>query len=281
MTRLRIVLVTLASVAALVALVVTAVLVWPSAPDREAQSEASTAGDIHMLLDDNFGTVESFVVDDAGVLQPTPDPGSPHAAVWDAFLRVATPEFASAVVVEFRVGDRPDVNTLAYVENLDDGDGWIVAANIGAPIDLEHLVPTLVHEFAHILTLSSDQMQAPNGPCLTLETGYGCLRADAALQQFSERFWAPYGDDAPDTNNGDPEVTTAFYTLHEEEFVDWYSATSVIEDIAESFMIFVFEDRPTGDSPLAQKLGFFWEVPEYVELRERIRAEFRGLTPIP
>ena len=53
-----------------------------------------------------------------------------------------------------------------------------------------------------------------------------------------------------------------------------YAATNVVEDIAESFMTFVLEDEPTGDTVAAQKLDFFWQLPEYVAIRERIRAEF-------
>lgn len=49
---------------------------------------------------------------------------------------------------------------------------------------------------------------------------------------------------------------------------------NVVEDIAESFMTFVLEDRPRGDSVAAQKLEFFWQQPGFVPMRDRIRAEF-------
>lgn len=53
-----------------------------------------------------------------------------------------------------------------------------------------------------------------------------------------------------------------------------YAATNAIEDAAETFMTFVLEDEPTGDSMVARKLEFFWGYPELVAIRERIRTEF-------
>jgi hypothetical protein len=39
-------------------------------------------------------------------------------------------------------------------------------------------------------------------------------------------------------------------------------------------MTYVIEDEATGDSLAAQKLRFFDDYPEYIELRDHIRAEF-------
>ncbi len=67
--------------------------------------------------------------------------------------------------------------------------------------------------------------------------------------------------DRPGTGSPD-EITDAFYTEHEEDFVSAYAATNVVEDFAESFMLFV--------------LLLFSEYPELVEIRDRIRSEFAG-----
>ena len=119
------------------------------------------------------------------------------------------------------------------------------------------------------------------GTCPTLELDEGCADPDSTMWRFQQQFWADY-QDAPDPSNGEWEVTDAFYAEHEDDFVSDYAATNVVEDVAESFMTFVLEDRPSGDSVIAAKLDFFWSVPEYVAIRERIRAEFAvdlGLTP--
>jgi len=39
-------------------------------------------------------------------------------------------------------------------------------------------------------------------------------------------------------------------------------------------MTFVLEPEPDDDTVIAQKLLFFWDRPEYVEIRDHVRAEF-------
>jgi hypothetical protein len=61
-----------------------------------------------------------------------------------------------------------------------------------------------------------------------------------------------------------------FYQAHSAEFVDDYAATHPTEDIAESFTYFVFSPKPAGASIKEQKIKFFYEYPELVQLREGI-----------
>ena len=73
-----------------------------------------------------------------------------------------------------------------------------------------------------------------------------------------------------------------FYAEHEDDFVSDYAATNVIEDFAESFMVYVIEDAPIGDSVAAEKLRFFEAIPELAAIRDRLRAEFAsdlGIVP--
>lgn len=222
--------------------------------------------------DDDFGTVEVYAVLDDGALEPAAT--GLTAEVWDTFVRVATLDFAAEVMAEYRAGDSAESDTLAYVYQTDDRDYWVLAANLATSDDYEQLVATLVHEYAHIITLDTTQVDEQSSACDSFQMDEGCARDDSYLYAFQERFWAPYGDDAPDADNGDRDVAWDFYLEHEEDFVSDYAATNVVEDIAESFMTFVLEDEPTGDGVVAQKLQFFWDEPELVAIRERIRAEF-------
>ena len=106
------------------------------------------------------------------------------------------------------------------------------------------------------------------------ELDEGCAHGDSVLLAFQQQFWAPYGDAAPDLANTDADLAWEFYLAHEDDFVSDYAATNAIEDAAETFMTFVLEDEPTGDSMVARKLEFFWGYPELVAIRERIRTEF-------
>lgn len=264
-------------VAALIGLVVvtTGLLLpfsSPVADDGGGTSEGTTTDRPGTEADDDFGTVDVYTVLDDGSL----DPAATGLAgeVWDTFTRITTLDFAAEVMTQYRVGDAPGSDTLAYVYQDDDPSYWVLADNLATSDDPSQLVATLVHEYGHILTLGLDEVDPTVTSCSTLELDEGCANGDSELQRFQERFWAGYGDDAPDAANVDDTLAYDFYLAHEEDFVSDYAATNVVEDIAESFMTFVLEDEPTGDSVAAQKLDFFWQLPEYVAIRERIRAEF-------
>lgn len=222
--------------------------------------------------DEDFGTVEVYTVLDDGSLDPAAT--GLTAEVWDIYYRMTEDQLAGDLVAEFIVGDAPTSDTLAYVIPLDDPEQWALAANLATSEDPELLIATLVHEFAHILTLRTDEIEEQSGRCPTVDLDEGCAAPDSVIAAFEEEFWKPYGIDAPEPWNVDPDIAWEFYLEHEEDFVSDYAATNVAEDLAESFMTYVIEDEATGDSLAAQKLRFFDDYPDYVELREHIRAEF-------
>jgi len=221
--------------------------------------------------DSDFGTVEVYTVLDDGSLDPAAT--GLAAAVWDTFTRVATIDFASETMTQYRVGDSAESDTLAYVYQENDPDYWVLATNLATSEDTEQLIATLIHEYAHILTLDTTQFEPRASSCSTLDLDEGCAYEDSVLLAFTERFWASY-ENAPDPANADSDVAYDFYLEHEDDFVSDYAATNVVEDVAESFMTFVLEDEPSSDTVVAQKLLFFWDYPEFVAIRERIRAEF-------
>lgn len=55
-----------------------------------------------------------------------------------------------------------------------------------------------------------------------------------------------------------------------------YAATNPFEDIAESFTDFILLKKPADASRVeSQKILFFYDYPELVELRDRIRTEIK------
>jgi hypothetical protein len=222
--------------------------------------------------DDDFGTVQVYTVTDAGELDPSAD--GLTAEVWNTFTRVTTIDFAAEVMTQYRVGDAPDSDTLAYVYQDEDPEYWVLAANLATSEDPTQLIATLIHEYAHILTLDTAEVVPGGDSCPRLLLDEGCATEESMLQAFTDQFWSRYGDTAPDATNSDSDVAYDFYLEHEDDFVSDYAATNVVEDIAETFMTFVLEDEPEGNSVVAQKLLFFWGYPEMVAIRERIRSEF-------
>jgi hypothetical protein len=63
---------------------------------------------------------------------------------------------------------------------------------------------------------------------------------------------------------------TDFYQKYAGQFISEYAATDPSEDIAESFMYFIFMPKPTGEDPIDRKILFFHEFPELVSLRMTI-----------
>lgn len=233
-----------------------------------APSGATTADD------DDFGTVEVFAVE-LGELVPAADDGSAAATVWETFTRIATPEYTSKMFASYRVGDAPDSDTIAYVSPSDEVPGaWVLAANLAYADDEDLLRTTLVHEYAHVLSLNDDELDPEWTTCTTLELAEGCAREGSAILDFQHAFWDAY-ENAPETENNDAEIADAFYAEHEDEFVSAYAATNVTEDFAESFMAYVFEnsDVDSSTSPVAAKLAFFDEHEELARIAAGIRAE--------
>lgn len=241
-------------------------------------SGCSTSADIRpadsvQAEDDDFGVVDVYDIEADATLSPTPS--GPADEIWTMFVGVVTEQVAADTFNSYRVGDSADSDTMAYVSrDVDDPSQWMLVANAAYADDADTLLQTLVHEYAHVLSLNVDQVPESYGDCDTLELSEGCALPTSFIYEFQTEFWDAYGPDAPGPDNDDPEVADAFYAEYEEDFVSDYAATNVTEDFAESFAAFVLEAEPDSDSPLAQKLDFFWRVPEFVQIRTHITEQF-------
>lgn len=219
--------------------------------------------------DEDFGTVEVYDVTESGELDP-PATGA-AADVWALYVDLVGAEQAGASILQFRVGDAPDSDTLAYVYQDRDPQYWTLAVNLAIVDEPELLAATLVHEHAHVFSYADTQFDPRPTSCSTFETIEGCVLPEAYLWAFYQEFWAGYRDH-PDLENVDGDIAYEFYLQHEEDFVSDYAATNIGEDFAESFMTYVLEDDWSPSTPTGAKLSFFDRYPELVELRERMRA---------
>ena len=218
--------------------------------------------------DEALDAVNVYRVSD-GVLEP--EPSARAEEVWDDFRKVAGER--ADQIREMRAGDSGDVDTAAYVSHDVDPRFWVLGVNLAYSRD-PTMRETLVHEFAHMLSLSVDQVDIGRLDCTTFDIADGCARTQSYIVAFDDEFWKDYGPSAPAADNGDPEAASALYAEHEADFVTEYAATSVGEDFAETFVTFVAEPTPTGqdDSLVADKLRFFYGYPDLVAERDRIRS---------
>lgn len=219
--------------------------------------------------DEDFGTVEVYDVTANGALDP-PATGA-AADVWQLYVDLVGAETVGASILQFKAGDAPESDTLAYVVQDRDPQYWTLVVNLAIVDEPELLEATLVHEHAHVITYAETQFDARPTSCSTFEVAEGCVLPDAYLWAFYVEFWSGYPEH-PGLENTDPDIAYDFYLDNEEDFVSDYAATNIGEDVAESFMTYVLEDDWSLSTPTGAKLAFFDRYPELVALRERMRA---------
>ena len=216
-----------------------------------------------------------------------------HQKLWVYFAQLIPPDQRAFLTKYVVFTDGPE-ETLAFVTpDTDDPSKWILAVDIADSGNPQELSFTLVHEFAHLLTLNSQQVPAdaelavqPDNQalydaavaaCPTYFPGEGCSKPDSYINAFFERFWVDSYQEWQEIDllqDEDEEAYTAaldeFYAGRAEDFVSDYAATAPAEDIAESFAAFVLRPAPSGDTVADQKVAFFYDYPELVKLRAEI-----------
>jgi hypothetical protein len=158
-----------------------------------------------------------------------------------------------------------------------DATKWVlgVAEGLGSDLDM-----TLIHEWAHLVTLKASEVPPnPNASrCKTYFTGEGCALPDSTVAGFVQAFWSQDTIEEAERiyeildEDDYFEASNAFLAAHQGEFVSEYAATNPAEDLAETFAVFVLKDRPTGNEIKDLKVLFLWDDANLVTLRGQIRS---------
>ncbi len=246
------------------------VLASPFQGDGSTLVERADGAQPRFEADEDFGEVAVYDVLADGTLEPAAS--GLAGEVWSLWLRMVGADVAGESIIQYRAGDAPDSDTLAYVYQDARPQYWSLAVNLATAEDPQLLMATLIHEYAHVFSFDEGDFDRKATSCDTLDLYEGCAAEGSYLYQFYDAFWAQYGGSF-DVENVDDDAAYEFYRANEEDFVSDYAATNLGEDFAESFMTFVIEDVPEGNTVVAQKLQFFTQFPELVELREHIREE--------
>lgn len=224
-------------------------------------------------------------------LQDEQDDTAAHQALWDYFTALIPLQYRPTLA-EFSIMTDGTDNVLAAVaQTYDDPNLWGLEVDIADTSDYYYLSFTLVHEYAHLLTLAPDQVTPSlaifNNPddndiyldevsaCSTFFPGEGCSNPDSYINAFYEEFWTGIYDEWNEINLEEDEdlyyeKLDEFYLKYEDQFLTDYSVTHPAEDIAEAFAFFVFAEKPAGDSIAEDKILFFYNYPELVQLRTEI-----------
>ena len=191
--------------------------------------------------------------------------------IWARFVELIPADQRSMLVGFELMAERGGGGYVYPDEN--DPTKWHMGISPGLGADEDFV---LIHEFAHLLTLQAKEVPPSfnDGSCPTYHTGEGCSLKGSTMAEFVARFWPKAQQDEvfAAQEAEDYDALDAFYEQHQDDFVTDYATTNPAEDLAETFTVFVLNDRPTGDTIADQKVQFLWDDADMVELRERIRA---------
>lgn len=214
-----------------------------------------------------------------------------HEAIWDYFTDIIPAE-QRAMLREFVIFTDGKSNYLAAVsQTFTDPNHWALEVDILDSENYYILTSTLIHEHGHLLTLNKGQVPPSlsvfNNPedeavyeravsaCPQYFTGEGCSHPDSYINEFFDRFWLDFYEEWRDIDVIEDEDIyfnrlDDFYETYQDQFLTEYSATSPAEDIAEAWMLFILSPKPEMNSIANEKMLFFHEYPELVQLRQDI-----------
>jgi hypothetical protein len=165
----------------------------------------------------------------------------------------------------------PGIQGSAFMEE------WSLAVDLADFTTVNKFTWALIHEYGHFVTLQASQIDTMQEAdhCSGLRTDVGCLRENAYLQKFYDRYWGNFSKDwqAIESLESPEKVQKGFddyYMAHPNDFVSAYALTKPQEDIAESWRFFILSPAPKGNTLADQKVLFFYEFPELVKQRSTI-----------
>jgi hypothetical protein len=244
-------------------------------------------------LDEQSGQLESVATTAVpDYLTPYQADTQLHHRIWNYFTEIFpnNPETHASYMIIFMDGNKN--RPAARVWQLD--GKWRLYVNLLDFDSPESAMFILTHEYGHILTLSKtqvlsikdeygykreqaefDKMQAQCGD--RFFTGFDCTTEKSYLNAFGKRFWKGevydnwvqilLQDQDAETNQ---KALDEFYTKYSSQFLRPYSATNPLEDIADSWTEFILHPKPTTKSIADQKILFFYDYPELVQMRTDI-----------
>ena len=214
-----------------------------------------------------------------------------HQEIWEYFTSLI-PISERGTIAEYSITTDGRGGTLAAVtQTYSNANEWALEVDIADTNNYYDLTYTLVHEFGHLLTLGPDQVPPSlavfNNPedndiylqeisrCPNYFPGEGCARPESYINTYFNQFWADIHEEWNEINLIEDEdayydALDNFYYKYEDSFVTSYAPTNPEEDIAESFAYFVFSPQPAGITIAEEKILFFYDYPELVQLRTNI-----------
>ncbi len=246
-----------------------------SSDDENGQDDGFVKLTAYKINGNDLFKIKDFDV--SGAMQDFQSDQFLHEQMFEVFTRLIPIDYR-ADFKEFLVFHGNN-DLLGFVEPLsNDLRSWNMGLAIESANDIDNIqlqndfVYTVIHEFAHVLTLNADQVDPTTEEfaCNTFHTGEGCSFSNSYINALFELGWKDIYEEFEDLNFDGYEI----YDRYPDRFVTEYAATNPGEDVAEVFSVFVTQNnRPTGNSIADQKIRLMYEYPELVTLRDHIRKD--------
>jgi hypothetical protein len=182
------------------------------------------------------------------------------AELFELFKSIIGKEAVDTHVREWRIFENKSRDLGAFVELIAGTKDWIIGVNRESykaddSLSVKSFSNLFVHEYAHIILL--DKTDVTTKFTNTFWTAADKKHA-AAVQAASERTRF--------------SVLQRYYEANESRFVSDYATLSPDEDMAETFVSFVRNAKPTGEKLSDKKILFFYQYPDFVSLRTELRT---------
>lgn len=242
-----------------------------TAPKKPAPVPTLSHGDLYNSTSTGSETKGTIYTVNPHGIQPSPTIA--HQNLWQLVNTLIGRDVAQQRLLSFEVFDDANNETAAAVWRSDNPAKWHMSVNQAfASQDKKDLIRTVIHEYGHILTLSDNQVGEVQGACPRLQLSEGCASGSSYINSYYDQFWKNYDLTAGQAGELSQSDAASLYASEPQAFVSEYASTNIAEDIAESFADFVVKAKPTGSAIKDQKTRFFYNYPELVSLRERMRS---------
>lgn len=248
-----------------------------------------TALMVWVLPKDDLEAKTSYRVDPQTLALTLVDgrPGRYDDSIWELVLNLLPHDYLRHSVTRFSLFSDGVQDALAYVQQTDyEANAWTLAVDRRDYRLFREFVfvSTIVHEFAHLFSLSRNQFAHFQWGCNSLRTRGGCFKTEAYLNQWYQQFWVGEVETAHQQmvasvkKDFRADAQTQFFETFSDAFVSEYASSNVSEDFAESLAQYVLRDTLDDERPvIQQKLQFFSLFPELVNVRAHIRARIAAL----
>lgn len=233
---------------------------------------------LYRVKDSNISKVQDYKV--SGMDVALQKDVKKHQMIW-SFIKKVAPQKYLNTIEEFLVYNGTVQRTGGFVIASDGNlSKWRFAIAIEDINNESDLVRIVIHELAHIITLSKEQIRnnLDDSSCDTFISFTGCPKKESYINVLFTKYWKDIYEEFKNLNSTNKQ--DVFLSKYGDRFLTQYAATNPTEDIAEAITEFVEFGELTGVSIGEKKVRLMHSFPEIVAFRNHVKKALNnsGLT---